>query len=148
MKAWAIILAATVALLVAASASPSAVRPDDRAGVLGVGQAGLEVQADQSDVISRYLISHASSIRPDDRAAWRGVGPQPLVVAEPTATGMDWGDLGWGVLIGAGAMLAVLAVGYAGRNRIHRPHFHRPHFHRPHFHRPHFHRPHFPLRGH
>jgi hypothetical protein len=105
-----------------ASAAQAATRPDDRAGPLGVGTA-LVVRADdraglrgaapgQSDVISRYLISH-SAVRPDDRAGPLGVGSDSAVgIVTPAhsvildSTGFQWSDAG----IGAGTALGLILL--------------------------------------
>jgi hypothetical protein len=48
----------------AATAAQAGTRPNDRAGTLGVGSS--RIAGDTSDVVSRYLHSHATS--PNDRA--------------------------------------------------------------------------------
>jgi hypothetical protein len=65
---------------IGAQATPSAsIRPDDRAGTLGVG----------TDVVSRYLHNHQTAVRPDDRAGIRGVGTQEVAAATATAAVPD-----------------------------------------------------------
>ena len=55
--------------------TPKAVRPDDRAGVHGIGSTKLTVVNDSSDVMSRALNRWlAAHPRPDDRAGIRGIG--------------------------------------------------------------------------
>lgn len=86
----------------------AAVRPDDRAGIRGPGQ-----------------LAPVEGVRPDDRAGVRGAGPvsaAPVTVATGSGSGIDWYDVGLGVLIGAGAILATLAIGYPLRDHVHRPH--------------------------
>jgi len=118
----------TLAVLVAAFASVAAqagTRPNDRAGTLGVGS--QRIAADTSDVVSRYLRSHAT--RPDDRAGSLGAAglaaPLPDVferyAAEHpygaglaassvvTAGGFRWGDYGAGV--GTGIVAVLLLAG-------------------------------------
>src|SRR5262249_50743271 len=87
-----------------------ALRPDDRAGIRGVG----------ADVVSQS----SAALRPDDRAGIRGVGadltsqpstalrpddrPGPLGVGEPTyvpvsgGTAFHWGDWAIGLVAGIG----------------------------------------------
>jgi hypothetical protein len=66
----------------------------------------------QSDVISRYLISH-SAVRPDDRAGPLGVGSDSAVgIVTPAhsvildSTGFQWSDAG----IGAGTALGLILL--------------------------------------
>jgi hypothetical protein len=59
---WLIVALALFA--VAATGAQAGTRPNDRAGTLGVGSP--RISGDTSDVVSRYLRSHA--IRPNDRA--------------------------------------------------------------------------------
>jgi hypothetical protein len=72
----------------------SQVRPDDRAGPLGIG---------------------AVTARPDDRLGIRGVAPARAAVVHAQSTGFDWGDAAIGgafvltlALLGMGATLISL----------------------------------------
>jgi hypothetical protein len=110
---------------ISATAAHAGTRPNDRAGMLGVG--AQQIAGDSSDVGSRYLRSHA--IRPNDRAGSLGVAsqlaPSPDVFeryasahrygAGLTATsvadssGFRWEDYGAGV--GTGIVAALLLAG-------------------------------------
>lgn len=118
---WLILGLALFAL--AATAAQAGTRPNDRAGTLGVGSP--RSASDTSDVVSRYLRSHA--IRPNDRAG--SLGPnsaatpdvferyasEPPYGAGLAATsvaahvGFRWGDYGAGV--GTGIALVLLLAG-------------------------------------
>jgi hypothetical protein len=109
----------------AATAAQAGTRPDDRAGALGAGP--QRIAGDASDVVSRYLRSHAT--RPDDRAGSLGI--HGAVVAPPDVferyaaahpygaglgatsvaapVGFRWGDYGAGV--GTGIALVLLLAG-------------------------------------
>jgi hypothetical protein len=108
----------------------TALRPDDRAGIRGVG----------ADVTSQP----STSLRPDDRPGIRGVGadiasqpstalrpddrPGPLGVGEPTyvpvsgGTAFHWGDWAIGLVAGIGIALgmagALLLVSRRGLGKI------------------------------
>lgn len=109
----------------AATAAQAGTGPNDRAGTLGVGS--QRIAPDISDVVSRYLRSHAS--RPKDRAGSLGVksvyvpssdvferyasahpygvGLAPTSVA--ASGGFRWGDYGAGV--GTGIVVVLLLGG-------------------------------------
>jgi hypothetical protein len=110
----------------AATAAHAGVRPNDRAGTLGVGS--QSTAADTSDVVSRYLRSHAT--RPNDRAG--SLGAAGVVAAPPpdvferyaaehpygaglaetavvTTGGFRWSDYGAGV--GTGIVAVLLLAG-------------------------------------
>jgi hypothetical protein len=109
----------------AATAAQAGTRPDDRAGALGVG--APRIAGDASDVVSRYLRSHAT--RPDDQAGSLGAtsadGASPDVferyaAAHPYGAGLGapsvaapvgfrWDDYGAGV--GTGIALILLLAG-------------------------------------
>jgi hypothetical protein len=96
---------------VARTYSAQAVRPDDRAGLRGVGITPLATPVDLTDVFERAVLRHNASglPRPDDRAGLRGVGT-PLAASEPAATivsaGFQWAD----AAIGAAAALALVLI--------------------------------------
>jgi hypothetical protein len=88
---------------VAAQGAP-AVRPDDRAGVLGVGAVEPAVSP--------------AAAHPDNRAVPKGAFPS--VVSE---TGTDWTTIGIGVAAGIAALLVVgVVVARTGRGGWHMPH--------------------------
>jgi hypothetical protein len=109
----------------AATAAQAGTKPNDRTGTLGVGS--LPTTGDTSDVVSRYLRSHA--IHPNDRAGSLGVNsadaPSPDVFeryasAHPYGVGLAatsvaahvgfrWDDYGAGV--GTGVALVLLLAG-------------------------------------
>jgi hypothetical protein len=98
-----------------AEAYQQQVRPDDRAGVRGVGQASAP------DYIERKLIALerqvSQAVHADDRAGIRGPGPieTPTLVTSH-GDGFDWTDAG----IGASAavfMSALLAAAAMSRRR-------------------------------
>jgi hypothetical protein len=84
----------------------SRVRPDDRAGPLGVGAATLPQR-----VAARRVDSAPS--RPDDRAGTRGPGAISTSLQSPAAASVEstfhWDD----AALGAGAVLALLLIGSA-----------------------------------
>ena len=102
-------------------------RPDDRAGMLGVGAAEVVAVPDAferaaarhastasvPDAFERAVIrEQASTVRPDDRGGQRGPGAVPTVptsVAAEGDSGMAWGDAAFG----AGAMLGLALLGMA-----------------------------------
>jgi hypothetical protein len=96
---------------IGATSSPTQVRPDDRAGVRGVGSTGL-----------------VGSVRPDDRAGIRGTGgtsyaaPVATSRAEVASDRFDWSSAGVGAA-GAFALTMLLTGGVFSLRRIHR----RPH---------------------
>jgi hypothetical protein len=93
---------------VGATSSPTQVRPDDRAGVRGVGRTGL-----------------AGSVRPDDRAGIRGSGgtnyaaPVATSRAEVASDRFDWSSAGAGAA-GALALAMLLTGGVLSVRRIQR----------------------------
>jgi len=117
----------------AATAAQAGVRPNDRAGTLGAGSQRIAV--DTSDVVSRYLRSHAT--RPDDRAGSLGAGgvvvPVPDVferyaaehpygvglseTSVVTTGGFRWSDYGAGVGTGIVAVLLLAGVLFATPTR-------------------------------
>lgn len=128
-------LAMTGAAL-AAGAGQAAERPDDRAGLLGVGGAQAVTVAPDAferaagrlaatgalpDAFERAVAREAGVVlRPDDRAGARGPGLVPVTLAVTPATsdaGGRWED----VLVGAAGMLAaVLLAGAAALTIRHR----------------------------
>ena len=109
---------------VAATAAQAGTRPNDRAGTLGVGSP--QIAGDTSDVVSRYLRSHA--IRSNDRAGSLGANSVDatspdvferyasahpygvgLATTSVTAAGFRWDDYGAGV--GTGIALVLLLAG-------------------------------------
>jgi hypothetical protein len=119
---------AVVIGVLAPSGGFAATRPDDRAGLIGVGAA----QAAQAvpDVFDRAVARNSTAAgldavdravlrstvdnrRPDDRAEARGPGVFTTVSPTAAATqndGFAWSD----ALLGASAMLGVLLLGAAG----------------------------------
>jgi len=118
---WLILALALFAL--AATAAQAGTRPNDRAGTLGVGSP--RSARDTSDVVSRYLRSHA--IRPNDRAGSLGAngaatpdvferyasahpyGAGLAATSVAAQVGFRWGDYGAGV--GTGIALVLLLAG-------------------------------------
>lgn len=118
---WLILGLALFAL--AATAAQAGTRPNDRAGTLGVGSP--RSASDTSDVVSRYLRSHA--IRPNDRAGSFGpnsaatpdvferyasehpYGAGLAATSVAAHVGFRWGDYGAGV--GTGIALVLLLAG-------------------------------------
>lgn len=101
-------------LAFAAPLAHSGVRPNDRAGMLGVGPQQV---ADTSDVISRYLASHPAPLRPDDRAGIRGPGlVEDAAMVAPTPSQTSWGGrvLAGTAVVGA-ILLALLAFAVSRR---------------------------------
>jgi hypothetical protein len=108
-----------VSLVVAALFAPAALadRPDDRAGLIGVGLASsapvsLARPDDSGDLRGpgAFASTIETSVRPDDRAGVRGPGLAPTVVLTQTpSSGFDWGDAGIGALGAFG--LALLLFG-------------------------------------
>ena len=96
-----------------AAGTAQAERPDDRAGMLGVGAASSSVAAPTTvpDVVERAVARARSTVtRPDDRGAARGPGTissPPLL----TATGRTAGEVEWrDASLGAAAMLAAVLL--------------------------------------
>ena len=118
---------AVVIGILAPSGAFASLRPDDRAGLIGVGAA----QAAQPvpDVFDRAVARHApagpdavdravlrstvDNRRPDDRAEARGPGVFTTVSPAAAATQND-GFARSDALLGASAMLGVLLLGAAG----------------------------------
>jgi hypothetical protein len=90
-------LVLAVAVLLAPSATGNlltpAERPDDRAGMLGVGA----------------VTAKPIATRPDDRAGIRGPGSVPTVLVASSGDAFDWGDAGIGAVGAFG--LALLLFG-------------------------------------
>jgi hypothetical protein len=117
-----------------AGATSQSGRPDDRAGLIGVGAAQTEAQptpdlieraaarivSAQPDLIERAALrSTAQSLRPDDRAGARGRGALTAVslTAVPrTDDGFAWND----AAVGAVAMLGIVLLGAAATFAIRR----------------------------
>jgi hypothetical protein len=113
-------------------------RPDNRAGIHGIGSQvtdvsdvftravarGASTPVGLTDVFERAVLRHNASgpARPDDRAGLRGVGT-PLAAAEPVATtvsgGFRWADaaIGAAVALALVLMLAGLAVARTSHHR-------------------------------
>jgi hypothetical protein len=118
-------------------------RPDDRAGIRGIGQTAA-VAPDSSDVVSRYLRNRTNdpsdvvsryvtnvlrssplqAVRPDDRAGMLGPGNEAASAQRTTLASSDGFD--WSVaLIGAGSALAiVLLLGATGMGVVRHRHSH------------------------
>jgi len=75
-----------------ATAAKSSVRPDNRAGTLGIGAA----------------VSHSqpTAVRPDDRVGFRGIGTISASQSAGSSSGTDWNS----VLMAGGALLGVLLI--------------------------------------
>jgi hypothetical protein len=117
-------IAAATVLVTGAQAAE---RPDDRAGMIGVGAA--QVVEATPDAFERAVLRHASTappdaferaiarqstvaLRPDDRAGARGPGavaPTLSASADPTEPGFGWND----ALLRAAGILGVLLLGAA-----------------------------------
>lgn len=85
----------------------SAVRPDDRAGTLGIGTA----------VASQ---SQSTAVRPDDRAGLRGIGATQVAQSTSPSSGTDWSSilqLG-GVVLGLLLVIAATVVVTRPRKRV------------------------------
>ncbi len=115
-----------IAAAVLVGGAQAAERPDDRAGMIGVGAAQVVEAA--PDAFERAVLRHASTappdaferavvrqatvaVRPDDRAGARGPGadaPTLSPSADRTEPGFGWSD----ALLGAG-ILGVLLLGAA-----------------------------------
>ena len=112
---------------VLATGAPAADRPDDRAGMLGVGAAQVVVVPDAferavlrstelapPDAFERAVLRASNAgPRPDDRAGARGPGAMPSTVASVAAArandGFAWGD----AFVGAAGALSILLLGTA-----------------------------------
>ena len=101
-------------------------RPDDRAGMLGVGgtvPAGSTRPDDRAGVRgpgahAPITAASAASVRPDDRAGARGPGAAPTVILTQADAGFDWADAGIGAVGAFGLALALFgALQVAWRTR-------------------------------
>lgn len=113
------ILQTTILVLaVSALVTPNALaqRPDDRAGMLGVGATAVTSGSARPDDRAGArgpgaLVVSQSGVRPDDLAGIRGPGsiPAVFVASGSSRDGFDWSDAGVGA---AGALgLALLLLG-------------------------------------
>jgi hypothetical protein len=124
MRSVGVAISVTLTVLAVALPASAAVRPDDRAGVRGVGatpakthfrpddRAGVRVvSSTNASAIGRpdgrALLSADSRLRPDDRAGVRGVGGQSF--AEQSAVASTTGGFDW-TAAGTGAGAATAAV--------------------------------------
>ena len=123
-KVFGVALASAAVLATGASAAD---RPDDRAGMLGVGAAQVVVVPDAFEraVLRRTVFAPPDAFeravlrvsnagpRPDDRAGARGPGAMPSTVASVAAArandGFAWGD----AFVGAAGALSILLLGTA-----------------------------------
>ncbi len=116
-----------IAAAVLVGGAQAAERPDDRAGMIGVGAA--QVVEAPPDAFERAVLRHASTappdaferavvrqatvaVRPDDRAVARGPGavaPTLSPSADPTEPNLGWSD----AFLGAAGILGVLLLGAA-----------------------------------
>jgi hypothetical protein len=116
-----------IAAAVLVGGAQAAERPDDRAGMIGVGAA--QVVEAPPDAFERAVLRHASTappdaferavvrqatvaVRPDDRAVARGPGavaPTLSPSADPAQPNLGWSD----ALLGAAGILGVLVLGAA-----------------------------------
>lgn len=103
----------------ATNGSVSPARPDDRAGMLGIGALGAASGHPAELALASNVRS--TTIRPDDAAAPRGPGAlssgsleRPLVVA--TASSFRWGDAALGALA-ATSILVAGALAFPARLR-------------------------------
>lgn len=105
----------------ASFAAPAlAERPDDRAGMLGVGaiadQGAQTASPDWFERAATVAIEQQTAVRPDDRAGARGpgaIGSEP--VSSPTTSGSDgfeWmaAGLGAGFVVALGVLGALLVA--------------------------------------
>ena len=79
-----------------AASQPTAVRPDDRAGIRGITA---------SDIVPR---SQSTAVRPDERAGWgfRGIGTVSVSQSGGSTSSTDWNT----VFMAGGALLGVLLI--------------------------------------
>ena len=119
--------AAIVAVALATAAAfvggAQADRPNDRAGMLGVGATGAQTPIAAPDVFERAVIRHQAPLRPDDRGGLHGSGlalAGSLPVASGvTGDGFDWGDATFGAASALGlVLLGVAAVLTIRRRRL------------------------------
>jgi hypothetical protein len=125
-----LIVVISLALAAAAIGAGAALadRPDDRAGMLGVGATSSSVGEqpshpnDQAGVlgvggVSSVEVEAVIPVRPDDRGGVRGPGPEAAEMPSVTTfsdDGFQWGDAAFGagaafslVLLTAGAMATI-----------------------------------------
>jgi hypothetical protein len=76
-----------------ATAAKSSLRPDDRAGALGIGNTAASQ-------------SQSTAVRPDDRVGTRGIGTISGNQATSSSSSTDWSA----VLMGGGALLGLLLI--------------------------------------
>jgi hypothetical protein len=130
MKAQRLVGAISVALVAAAIGAGAALadRPDDRAGMLGVGATSSSVGEQPSHPndragmlgvggLSSVEVQTVIPVRPDDRGGIRGPGPEAAEIPSVTTfsdDGFQWEDAAFGagaafslVLLGAGAMATI-----------------------------------------
>ena len=124
-----IVSTSIVTLVAAALLAPAALaeRPDDRAGLLGVGGTGTTASTatrpDNSGALrgpGAFVAVVASPVRPDDRGDLRGPGAAPTVILTQAPAGFDWEDAGIGALGAFGLALLLfgtLQVVARGRDR-------------------------------
>ena len=87
--------AGTLGIGNSSSSQSTAVRPDDRAGTLGIGIGTASASQSQS-----------TAVRPDDRAGLRGIGTTQVAQSASSNSGTDWSS----ILQFGGVVLAVLLV--------------------------------------
>ena len=95
-----VLAAAVVASLVFTFSAFAATRPDDRAGVRGVGAA-----------VATYGGDPGVGARPDNRAGMLGIGSTESSSTSATSSGFDWAAAGIGA--GATGAFVVLVAGAA-----------------------------------
>jgi hypothetical protein len=107
---------AVVASLGFVAPGPASVRPEDRAGLRGVGAASVSAQVrpdDRSGLRGVDVTSPTASVRPDDRAGFRGpLGAQSTIAsgAQPAVSAAE-GSFDWAAAgAGAGTATAVMLV--------------------------------------
>ena len=114
-----------IAAAVLVGGAQAAERPDDRAGMIGVGAAQVVEAAPDAferavlrrastappDAFERAVLRQATvAVRPDDRAGARGPGavaPTPSQSANATEPGFGWSN----AVLGAAGILGVLLLG-------------------------------------
>lgn len=144
MKGFALMLVTAAALVVAAPATATPLRPDDRAkrGIAGDPQQpvvrpddrGYRLVIEQPSALVRpddrgyrlVVEQPKAVVRPDDRAGFRGIeapveGPIAAPAPATDVGGVDWRDLTLGLLLGMGAVLAAFIAARFARHRVHLP---------------------------
>ena len=102
-------------------------RPDDRAGMLGVGAAAATTSVTRPDDRAESRGPGAlapqlgTATRPDDRGGLRGPGAVPIGVMTPATDGFDWVDAGVGA-VGAFGLALILFGMLALTTRTRRSH--------------------------